>query len=255
MILSFVACIALLQGQDTVVQPTAGQLISKMLARYSNVDSEVGRIRLTVAAANDKVTVDTEFAFQKPNLVYIHQTLNTREPKEWLTVSNGTVFSYNMPNSLATGSAFSPSANNRLREAVTVKGVSMSCREIYGASTESLKDRSMPLDIAFARSTDLKFRIAQWDTHNALGRETIGEQSAYVIGGNWREYPTAPVSGKYKMWITEAGDLLRYEELQTIGLPNQDPRAPLITQLVTSTWEVDIKINVPPDKALFANVP
>ena len=113
----------------------------------------------------------------------------------------------------------------------------------------------MPLDIAFARSTDLKFRVAQWDTHNALGREMIGEQNAYVIGGNWREYPTAPVSGKYKMWITGDGDLLRYEEMLTIGIPMQDPRAPMMTQLVTSTWDVNIKINAQPGKSLFANVP
>ena len=143
------------------------------------------------------------------------------------------------------------SDHKRLTEPVTVNGDTKSFREIYGASTESLKDRSMPLDIAFGRSTDLKFRREQWASHNLLGQTRLREIDAFIIGGEWREYPTAPVSGKYKMWITPEGDLIRYQETMTIAIPNTDPRMQPITQVVTSTWDVDIKVDAKTDKSLY----
>ncbi len=245
MLLTIVASLALIQVQEAAPQVTAGQIISKMLVHYASANSEVGRIKYTVATGNESISVDTDFAFEKPSLVRIHQFMNSNPPQEWLTVSNGTLFSYNVPPNLTAN------PNTRLIEKVTVDGNTMSCREIYSASTLSLKDRSMPLDLAFGRSTDLKFRRQQWATDVLLGKDQVRDLPVDVVGGDWRDMATAPVSGTYKMWITEAGDLLRYQETVSIGIPNKDPRIPMMTQVLTSTWDVDIKVNATTDKSMF----
>ncbi len=243
MIASLVALLVLSPVQEQAPRPTAGAVISKMLARYSGLNSLTGGIRLTVSAMGESTSVDTTLAYEKPSLVYLKQVLNTKEPKMWLVVSDGKHFSYPKPPNL-------PGETDRLMEAVNQKGVIQTCQDIYSAGATSLRDREAPLDIAFGRRPDLQVRRAQWATFGMLGREQVRGIDAYVVGGDWREYRAAPVSATYKMWISEAGDLLRYQESGLVAIPVQS-RGNAPTAQVVSTWEVNLKPNAETDHKLY----
>ncbi len=204
-----------------------------------------GTIRASALVGNESATVETVFQFDKPSFVYIRQVSSSKDSRVCVVASDGKRFSYDVP-------AYLPSSKpgeDRLLEAVNQNGDILTCQEIYAASTASLKDRNMPLDLAFSRSTDLKFRRGQWATHLYLGEDKVRGIDAHVVGGDLREYATAAVGGGYKMWITDAGDLLRYEEDLTISLGKPRPGVP--PQQVATIWDVDIKLNAETNKSLY----
>lgn len=233
-----------LQGQVPQEAPTAGAVISKMLAHYTGASSLVGQIRLTVTAMKVSSTLDTIVQFEKPSFVFVRQFAEATPTDVRLIVSDGKHFSYNMK------PIFGSPKGDRLIEAVNQNGIIQTCQDIFGAGAQGLKDRNLPLDLAFGKRADLQYRRNQWATHEMLGHEQVGGVDTYVIGGDWREYATALVTGTYKMWITDAGDLLKYQETGLV-LPNPEVAGQLGAQQVTSTWDVDLKIGAQTDHTLF----
>jgi hypothetical protein len=61
--------------------------------------------------------------------------------------------------------------------------------------------------------------------------------TAWTIGGAYREYKKAPVSGSYQMVIDEQFRLLRYVERETIGTKVNGQQ---IVQEVETTWDVNV---------------
>jgi len=69
---------------------------------------------------------------------------------------------------------------------------------------------------------------------------------AHVIGGDWRQYADAPVSGKYQVVITNDGELVRYVRKETVAGP------PGVAPIdVTTIWDVDLKLNGKVDPSYF----
>lgn len=246
MIAAIALFVTLVQAQEPTAQtpePTAGQVLTKMLARYSGLKSFVGTIKSTLTADGESASLDTYIQFEKPSFVYVRQNI-PGQARTWGVISDGKHFSYNVPPELP-----SPS-DEHLVEPVDQNGVIQTCQDIYFAASHSFKDRCCPLDIAFGRNDDLRYRRNQWVTDTLMGKENVRGQTAYVVGGNWREYLSAMPSGTYRMWITADGDLLRYEEAGLVSLP--DPKSGAMTvQQVTSTWECDFKPGAETDKSLY----
>jgi hypothetical protein len=247
MIGSLIAVVALIpSGQG----PTAKQLVEKMLGRYFGANTLVGQIKLTVATNAGSASLSTNLQFEKPAKLYLYQQKlvsnpDPDQPSRWLVTSDGSMFSYNVPND-----KYYSAPGLRLVEPVVNQRahVTSDYRAIYAAASKSLGDRSMPLDIAISRLDDLKYRRNQWATMSVTGQKDVGGIRAYLVSGDYRDYLGAKVTGKYQMAITEEGDLLQYAEDTHIAVGEG---ANTQTVEVINTWDVSLKVNAAVDPALF----
>lgn len=251
MLTSFLAlyCTALSQGPaPQTAPPKPSAIISKMIERYSTAKTITGTIKLRQgvkdAAPGSVVTI---LQFDKPSKLYIQQTLRASEGGSWLIVSDGKRFSYDAPELPFVRKG------QRLVEPLAQPGAEpLDIRGVYSVAGQTLEDRSAPLDIALGRLQDLQLFTSQLVTLEYLGKAKIGEQEVTVIGGGWRPYNTAPpaepmpASGRFEIYISDAGDLKRYIVRQMVGRP--DGTNPFE---VTSQWEVDLTVNGTPDPSLF----
>jgi len=245
-----------LLGQAAPAQNPAAQLVSKMLAYYSNAPTMTGTITLTASDGKGQVQVVTHLQYQRPSKLYIRQEKEGRDPLQWLTVSDGKLFSYDSPANL-------PGRQHRLIESVyqlianefTSDGSAVhrdyNVGEIYSVVAEaSLGDRSVPLDIAIGRVEHLNHDVLTWMTVESGGKATLNGTDVNVINGKWREYGNqvsdpqyAP--GTYEMLITDGGKLVRYTIKRKVG-PKESGGV-----LLTEAWDVDLTVNGKPDPNLF----
>lgn len=229
-------------------QPTAGDIISKMLARYSGVDTLTGEIKQVIEGRYSSGAVseetDTQIQYEKPSKLYIRQQrFGNRDPHVWLVTSDGARFSYDFPK----GPNFHPGVSNRLVEIVNGNDVA----HIYGACVDSIGDRSAALGIAVSWGDELKRIVAQWATHTL--KDDDGKK--YRIEGEYRGSPVGPVSGTYYMLISHEGDLLEIGTRQLVAVPQAgiatDPGNSVV---YTETWTVRLSPNAKPDEKLFTVV-
>lgn len=228
--------------------PDAKTLVEKMLARYHAAKTLTGTIKLTVSTKEGSAALDTTLQYERPNKLYIFQRKRVanpdpESPSQWLVTSDGTMFSYNVPND-----RFHAAPTLRLVEPVNNQRVKLEhdLASIYSAASKSIGDRSMPLDVAVAGKEDLLYRAGQWASRQLQGTKEIAGKTAYLVGGNFRPYNGAEVIGKYQMAITADGELLNYIEEQYIGVEGRpDPVR------IVSTWEVQLQIDGQVNQALF----
>lgn len=227
--------------------PDAKKLIEKMLARYHDAKTLTGTIKLTVTAAGGSAKMDTALQFERPAKFYLSQQKNVANPdpetpSKWLVTSDGQMFSYNIPND-----QYESAPGLRLGEPVfnTRTKTTHTIATIYGASSKSIGDRSMPLDVAVGGQPDLLYRIGQWQTRSVKGKKMIGDISTYLVSGSYRPYASAEPVGTYQMAISEEGDLLQYVEEQYVAVDGRDPVK------VHSQWDVQLKVDGKVDPTLF----
>lgn len=226
--------------------PSPAALVSRMLERYHGAQTLSGTIRFTQAAGPATLVIETVVQYEWPSQLAIIQRKTGKEPQTWRLISDGELFTYEIPPDLIAGQA--PAAGGRPRrlfEKVVQNGVVHTVRDIYGIGARGLGDRSVPLDIAIGRRGDLQAVIEQWTDLRMLPDPT-GKGEFRVIGGGWRAYGRAPVSGEFELWLDEDLDLRRYVLRERV-----QPRSGAPTYLVVSTWDVDLKIGGPIDPALF----
>jgi hypothetical protein len=231
---------------------TAPELVGKMLRYYDAAQTLTGTIRFVQSVGEVSVGIDTSLQYEKPSKLYIRQDRRSSEPRTFLVTSDGKFFSYDLPE----GRLAVP--GERLYEPVEQNGRFLGYRDIYAIVSRSLGDRSAALDIAIARLDDLKFIRGQWATVEYAAEQP--GNGVKVVTGDWRAYASAPVSGRYTMWIGENGELKRFAQREVI-----QPEATVLDerfrerpaqlnvgpQQVNSVWEVDLKVNGEPDQKLF----
>ncbi|RYG48404.1 hypothetical protein EON79_04535, partial [bacterium] len=123
--------------------PSAGPIISKMMAHYAGAFTAQGTIVTTQSAKNVSVVTQTGFAMSKPNRLRISQTRNGSQGGKWLVVSDGNKVSYDRPKGVFGPARFSDPTEPTLPE-------------VYTAVLDSLGEKSIPLDILIGRSNDLQ---------------------------------------------------------------------------------------------------
>jgi outer membrane lipoprotein-sorting protein len=254
MMLPLYACVLLAQGTQQAPAtpaapppPSGAALVSKMFQLYAGAKSVEGKIRMTQKMSGHEVTVDTDLALEFPSKIYLRQLLNAGQARDWLVTSDGTTFTYNVPNA----KRWSGGLTNRLWENVKVGNIDQTYRDIYQASSLSLGDKGIPEDIAIAGRPQLENVRYQLATIVYKGKTKLGDVSVNVIAGDWRAYGKAPVSAKYEMYITDDGQLKRYTQDETISVgPSNLPQS-LPPQEVLTVWDVDLKVGVAPSEDTF----
>lgn len=233
-------------------QGDAAALVGKMLARYDGAKTLTGTIRFTQTANNVSIVIDTAIQYEKPSKLFIRQERRSSEPRIFLVTSDGQHFSYDLPEDRVAAQG------ERLIEPVKQLGRDLDIRQIYAAASRSLGDRSAPLDIAIARTEDLRFIRNQWATVDFAPSQP--DTGLRVVTGNWRLNATAPASGQYEMWITEEGELKRYQQSEIIQpettvLDEKFRPRPLGLNAgpiqIVSIWDVNLQVDGKPDNALF----
>lgn len=229
-----IAAIALVQPA-----PSAASIVSKMIARYHEADSMTGKITMQQGLGTQTVSATTVLQYERPNKLYIRQTFKGEEAREVLVTCDGRHFSYNTPENL-------PGSENlkRLVEAVSTQFGTLDLGGVYAASSKSLLDRSVALDLAVSRKEDLTYRRNQWATLSYVGKTTLQKESVHRITGRYRPYGEADVTGSYEMYINDSGDLRRY----TLTTQLQDSGR---VMTVMGAWDVNLAVNGKPDPALF----
>ncbi len=224
--------------------PTAGEVVSQMLSRYSKAVSAVGTIQFTQSFKTASVTIATQLQYEKPSKVYLRQTKVGRSEKDFLLTSDGKVFTYNAPEAAASGER----PVYRFAEPVEANGKLLDVKAIYLAGVATMIDRSAPLDIIVSRREDLLFLRDQW-----VGLTLAVDPKGYRITGKWRENAGQIVSGTIAMTISKEYDLLAYriEEKREFRVASGQS---LPADILVSDWKVDVKVDAPCDPALFTVV-
>ena len=264
--ITIIAAAALLTSQDAASQPSA--LVSQMLAKYNSEKTLSGKLTYSQSAAdsNGKSYTShgsTTVQLEKPAKLYIVQTSDDPELSPGRIVSDGTRFVYNIPQDTRNiaGTLSAGGQNSQLVESVTqynydtLQNDTLDMGQIYFVGRGGLPlHPAPPLDIAINRHDDLKAFVEELATVVDQGSATINGQQAHLIGGDFRQYEGAPVSGTYQLAITDGGDLLRYvlkEKVSDSGISSTGAivRTPVID--VTTTWDVDLKVDGQVDENLF----
>jgi len=241
--------LALAQGQAPQAQtPSGAALISKMFAYYASATTMTGEIHLTQQAQSISVSLDTSLAYEAPSKIYLRQALGGSEPRVWLITSDGKSFTYDYPNQVRYAS--SGREPGRLLEAVSPSpSIHQTYEQIFHASVFSLGDVAVPELLAIAGKDELQAIKDMVATISYMGTDKIGGDVVNVVGGAWKAGPRAAVSGQYKMFISEDGQLKRYVQTEIISLKMSS--AQMQPQQVISTWDVDLHVNAHPDESLF----
>lgn len=246
--LSLCVAVALLMPQES-----AADLVGRMLRHYDGGSSLTGTIRMVQSVQNVSIGIETYVQWEKPSKLFIRQDRKNSEARSFFVTSDGTNFSYDLPEERIGV------PGERLIEQVTQAGRQLTYREIYAVASRSLADRSAPLDIAIARTDDLKYIRNQWASLETLDREV--PDGIKAVGGSWRLYAGTPASGTYEMWIEEStGSLKRYIHRETFQPDATTLDGKFKTKklnlnvgpiTITTVWDVDLKVGGMPDSALF----
>lgn len=234
MLATVLACIVIGQPQARPEAPNAADLVSRMIARYNSAKTISGTIQMRVTVKGATADIRTELAVEAPGRLFIRQTRTQPEATTKEVVADGEFMMYDAPE----GGVFRP--GEKFVEPMRQLNRTLTFRDAYAAAASSLLDRNAILDIAIGRIEDLRFLRFQWASISYAGRTRFGNEEVHAIRGQWREYGEAPVSGEYRMLISDAGDLRQYAISQTIAA---SPGSPATT--VVPTWTADLKIDAP----------
>jgi len=231
--------------------PSAASLVGNVFKFYSSAKSLSGTIHMTQSMENVSVTIDTALAYEGPSKIYMKQDLHSTEPHSWLITSDGSVFTYDMPNRIRFSST---RGAPRLMEAVSPgPGVNQDFRQIFRAAKLSLGEVDIPELIAIAGTPEMQQVKDQLASVSFAGKSKIGDTDVAVITGDWRSDHRFPASAKFEMYVTADGQLKRFVRKQLVAV-NIPGGGQLAAQQVVTTWDVNLKVNGTPDEALFTVV-
>jgi len=243
MITTAIALLTIIQGpqrdSSNPDKTTAAQIMSKVFSRYADAQTAVGTVKMTQTALDVTLNIDTELQFDRPGKIYLHQTRNGTHARQWLLTSNGKVFSYDRPDEKL--------GRDRYQEWVNQNGVEQKIGDLYMASEHSLGELNAILDVAISQPGRLKLLMRQWATLTYKGRVTLNGDLVQKITGEYRENPNGPANGQFEIYVSEAGDFLRYVVYQRFVFPNQT-KEPIDVKTV---WDSSIKLGVKTDENLY----
>lgn len=220
-------------------QQTPGAVLSQMLAKYSAAKTLSGTILLTQGSEQESGQISTSLQYERPAKLYLRQEKKTADRRTWLITSDGKHFSYDKPNQASDYGA------GRLVEAIVSAAGTLKLGDIYAVGAgKSLPDRSAPLDIAIGRREDLEFIRGQWANLSTEPARELDGRTVNSIVGDWREYGTAAITGRFQFLITPEGEMKRYTIVEKIVINGN-----IVT--ITSRWDIDLKIDGPVDPKLF----
>ena len=228
-----------LAHQDAL--PEATKVISKMIARYHDAKRIKGECDTTVTIGEKVVNIKSTIQIERPTKLYLRQ--DVPDQGSYVLTSDGLQFSYQKPLSTPRTDR-NPGA--RLVEDI-FKGMRLG--EIYHAASESLAERSTPLDLLVSDLPDLQMMRDQWQSMNLTGQVDMNGEQVYRIVGKWRLNKVSPPSANFGIFITADGDLRKYVIDQ---LPGLVPLARGETEVrITRETTINVSIDAEIEPKLF----
>ncbi|MBS1721651.1 MAG: hypothetical protein JSS66_01455 [Armatimonadetes bacterium] len=220
--------------------PTAGTVISKMIARYHDAKTLSGDCNTTLKVGARQINIAAKFQVERPKKIYLRQIVDG-VAMPYIVTSDGKEFSYNKPIGLEDHRG----DKLRLTEPVGDKSLG----DIYRDVSESVVERSPILDLVVSDMRDLQLFRDQLTSMKLMGEIDLNGQKVYKIVGRWRLNSKSETNADFGIYITADGDLKRYALSQEAEL-GDGPVKEKVT--VSRLYDVDIKVNSDLDQKLFA---
>ncbi len=212
---------------------SAKALVSRMFARYYAATSARGSFVLTQVATGESgsatVTIATEFALEKPARLFVAQTDSRRAGRRYVVTSDGTTFTYDAP-------GLETPPGHRRAEVVGRPEGALEVPDLYAAARQSLPDVFSPfLGLAVSmrsgrtnsqgRPVAKNWGMAGFNAQLATLREvepaTVAGKTCRVVAGDWRAGEGEAVSGRYRLFVTPEGDLVRFRTEQRLAVAGE----------------------------------
>lgn len=239
LIASFLIATLPQQASDTSDSVSAGSLISRVIRHYYDAKSLAGTIKLVQSTKGVSLSIDTDIQFDRPDKFFLRQVRGGTSPKRMTTVSDGKYFSYDKPSEKI--------GPPRYYEAVTQHGYTQSIGEIFGLSALSCLDRSPVLDVLVGRRSDLEYLRARLGTMSVTKTTNTSTGKIYEIEGLYMDLPGEEPTGRFQITVTDGGDMLRFIKIQRYRVDDVLKE----TLVITSTWDVHVKVDVKTDPSLY----
>jgi hypothetical protein len=283
MITALIAAYAL-QGDVKPELPAPGKVISDMLAKYAEARSTSGKVVMTQSADTSKFIVESNFQHERPNKVYLEQTVTT-QPKsydgstKWLLVSNGINFVYDTPEYMVKKKVIAK--RERLSEPVATRSTTtgdpkvMRLGDILVAAKRSLGDTLNPfIEFSYQGIEDnasLKSFLSRLSKlKTAAIRKQADGSEVYVITGLFQfgvpprqDANTTPPTieetaklgeayslARFEMLVDKGMNLKKFQIVESLAIMPEGSNVPVQTNIVTS-WVGDIQVNSKVDNTLF----
>jgi hypothetical protein len=226
--------------QAPVDRSTPKKVIEQMFERYSYAGSCAGTIKMTQSSEGRSAVINTYVQFRRPAELYIRQQ-QVGSGDVNLTIADGKWVTYEIPEEMPKrpGQRFF----SRQKEAGKA---TMQVQDCYTLAIRSLLDRSTPLDIAVGKSVYLRRLTGQWATREFQNGNAPDKGEDAVIVGDFRDFEQNPVTGKYQMIISPAGDIKRFTLRETIGVREANRTVTIVT-----VWDADLKVGSFGDEKLY----
>lgn len=232
---------------------TSATKVSAMLSLYHDASSISGTIEWAQMAQNTKVFTNTHLQIDREGRrVYIDQIRNSESaPGRWTVTANGKVMTY--PN-------FDGGPGpKRLKESMVPAGYSLTEKDVLVASSRSLGDRDIPINILFARKEDLQRMRWQLKSLAAIREEDLNGEKVSVVGGEYVD-TVGSSPGKYEFWIGPKNELRRFVREESTRVPletaQKDDGTIMVTRwsdpvIVLNQWTLKIETGGKLDERLF----
>lgn len=265
--------IALLMTAPQAPAMKSGEVISKCLSRYAEANSGMGEFLMSQSAEGKKIAIKTELQFERPSKMYLHQSSGEVAPNDWLVVSDGVNFGYDVPGSRPDNN------RRRLFEPVATVGTVtgekkvLKLHNIYMASKRSLGDVPNPflefLTQGKEENQSLKGYLSRIKSPIAdpKEKELVDGTTGFSIGGQMyfgepiknvdgtqsRDANGNPIFesiGRFEMQINKDFDLISMKTIETMSITDKSNNLPKNINIVT-TWTGKIQLNQTPGEAIF----
>jgi hypothetical protein len=232
------------QDSNGSQKESPSKIMSRMFAHYAEANSVVGTIRMTQSAQGKAVHTQTELQFERPSKIFLRQVRDGLKGRQWLLTSDGNTFSYNRPDDEDYG-------RDRYVEYVTQHNKALTISEEMLAAYKSLGDVNPILESTVASKEWLTRLTQQWATLVYHGRATVNGKDVAEVTGEYRDTNLVKVSGTFSAYVTDEGELVRYQlkQIMQVGNPT-NPRETIPVEVVT-TWDSDLKLNGRTDPTLY----
>ena len=245
---------------------TSQEIIAKTLVKYANAKSGVGEFVMSQSTQGKKVAIKTELQIERPSKIYLHQSSDTIAPLDWLLVSDGANFGYDVPGNPAgpRRRLFEPVA---ITESATGAKKLLKVHSLYMAAKRSLGDNLNPF-VEFITQSEgdgqsVKGFLTRLYKINAVQDKTLPDgATVYSIGGNMmfgnaildeqgkQKYddkgnPMFESAGRFELTVSKDFDLVGMKTSETITLNDAATNLPTQVVVVTS-WTGKFQIDATP---------
>lgn len=226
--------------QTPVDRSTPKKVIEQMFEKYAYAGSLAGTIKMTQSSEGRSVVINTYVQFRRPAELYIRQQM-VGSSEVNLTIADGKWVTYEVPDEMPKkpGQRFYSQQKERGK-------ATMQVQDCYTLAIRSLLDRSTPLDIAVGKSIYLKRLTGQWATREFQNDNVPESGEDAVIVGDFRDFEKNPVTGKYQMIVSPAGDIKRFTLRENITIREVNR-----TVTVVTVWDADLKVGSFGDEKLY----